>query len=264
MKGLEPDLQILNQEMTKTLFEQREEAMSHLALDREYLFFNAIKNGDKQAVFELMEPLTNEQLGKLSDNPIRNIRYHLVITIALTTRFCIEAGLMPERAYTLSDIYIRRADRCTKEEELTELHQKVILEFTKAMKQMKRETTMSLPVLKIYDYVENHLHEKINLCDLANEISISKSYICDLFKKETGITIGKYITSRKISTAKELLVYTEYSALDISNYLAFSSMSHFISVFKSVTGMTPKEYREQNYRKHFNEKKELPASRKTP
>lgn len=264
MKITETDLQILNREMTKTLFEQREAAMSHLTLDREYLFFNAIKNGDRKTVFALMEPLTNEHLGKLSDNPVRNIRYHLIITIALTTRFCIEAGLMPERAYALSDIYIRRADKCTKEEELTALHREVILEFTKAMQKITRETVMSLPILKIYDYIETHLHEKISLEELAEEAALSKSYLCDLFKRETGTTIGKYISARRISTAKDLLVYTEYTVLDISNYLAFSSMSHFISVFKAATGMTPKEYREQNYRKHFNlpDSHSLPASLK--
>ncbi|MBQ8984105.1 MAG: helix-turn-helix domain-containing protein [Lachnospiraceae bacterium] len=241
----------LNQDITQALFEQREIRMSHLALDREYLFFHAIKNGDSKEVLRLMEPLTNDQLGTLSDNPVNNLRYHLIITIALTTRFCIEAGLDSERAYTLSDIYIRRADHIRTTNEITKLHREVILEFTKIMRQIKKEQVTSLPVLKVYQYVEAHLHEKINLDAMSEELHITKNYLCGLFKKETGRTIGGYITEQKINTAKELLAYTDYTLQEISSYLAYSSMSHFIKVFHSSTGLTPSGYRQANYSKHF-------------
>lgn len=241
----------INEEITRTLLLQREEAMVHLPLDREYAFFRAVGNGNRRAVLRLMKPLTNEQLGRLSDDPVRNLRYHLIITIALTTRFCIEAGLVPARAFTLSDIYIRRADKCVRAEELNELHREVILEFTKEMAKQKKEKVTALPVVKVYDYVEAHLHEKISLDEMAEELSVSKSYLCGLFKRETGVTIGTYIAARKVSTAKDLLAYTEYSIQDISNYLAFSSVSHFGSVFRKAEGMSPGVYRERNYRKHF-------------
>lgn len=245
------DLQRLNEEMTRTLLLQREEAMVHLPLEREYAFFSAVRNGNRRAVLRLMKPLVNEQLGKLSDDPVRNIRYHLIITVALTTRFCIEAGLVPERAFTLSDIYIRRADKCIKEAELDALHREVLLAFTGEMAKLKKQKVTALPVLKVYDYVETHLHERIRLDGMARELGMSKTYLCGLFKRETGTTIGAYIESRRISTAKDLLAYTEYSILDISNYLAFSSISHFGSVFRKTEGMSPRAYRVRNYRKHF-------------
>lgn len=243
----------LRREMTETLFLQREAAVSHLPLDREYSFFNAVKNGSREEVLQKMEPLTSASLGVLSENPVRNMRYHLIITVALITRFCIEAGLLPEHAYTLSDVYIRRADKCEKTSELKELHREAVLEFTRAMAKQKKEAVMSLPVLKTYDYIEAHLHEKMSLDEIAAAANVSKTYLCSLFKRETKETIGSYITSRKISAARELLAYTDYSILDISNYLAFSTVSHFISVFKAVTGSRPGEYRKQNYRKHFQE-----------
>lgn len=242
----------LHKQMTQALFEKREQSGVHLALDQEYRFFNAIKDGDKNEVLKLMEPLTSEHLGKLSDNPVNNIRYHLVITIAMTTRFCIEAGLHSERAYTLSDLYIQRADKCKSTDELFKLHKEVVLEFTKAMRELKKETISSLPILKVYQYVEKHLHDKISLDTMSEEIGVSKNYLCNLFKKETGQTIGDYISTQKVNTAKDLLAYTEFSSQDISNYLGYSSMSHFIKVFKNITGMTPLAYRKEKYSKHFD------------
>ena len=44
-----------------------------------------------------------------------------------------------------------------------------------------------------------------------------------------------------------MLLYSDYSALDISNFLGFSSQSYFIQQFKAVYHVTPKEYRDGLY-----------------
>jgi len=54
----------------------------------------------------------------------------------------------------------------------------------------------------------------------------------------------EYILSQKIRLAENLLVYSTYSYLEISQYLAFSSQSHLGQTFKKMTGMTMKEYRD--------------------
>ncbi|MBP3325216.1 MAG: helix-turn-helix domain-containing protein [Coprococcus sp.] len=50
--------------------------------------------------------------------------------------------------------------------------------------------------------------------------------------------------------AENLLKYSDFSAIDISNDLCFSSHSHFIKVFKEHTGYTPKEYRNRFFRRN--------------
>ena len=67
------------------------------------------------------------------------------------------------------------------------------------------------------------------------------------------MTVGQYINKSKIEAAANMLIYTEQSSLEISNYFDFSSHSHFINSFKKETGMTPNEYRKKYYRKHFTE-----------
>ena len=214
-------------------------------------FYNAVRNGDFDEVKKYMHPLTTEGLGKLSKNPIRNMRYHLIITIALITRFCIEGGMQPEAAYTLSDIYIQQLDNCNDLEEIITLHREVIYDFTERMSKVRKNVGISKAVIKTSQYIYNHLNEKIELDKICDELSINKSYLCELFKKETGITIFQYATKLKIEAAEKMLIYTEYPPSDISNYFAFSSHSHFISIFKKHTGITPNEYRRMNYKKYF-------------
>lgn len=238
-------------ELAHVQFLQREYSVTHLAFESEFAFYNAVKEGNEELVLELMLPLSNNQLGKLSKNPIRNLKYHLIVTISMITRFCIEGGMSPEDAYTLSDIYIQKLDVCETERELHYLHRKSILDFTKKMKKIRKNTAVSKTVVQIFDYVYNHLHEKINLEELADELGHNKTYLCSLFKKETGVTIGSYIMSRKLEAASNMLLYSEYSSSDISNYLCFSSHSHFITSFKKTYGVTPCQYQKQNYRVHF-------------
>lgn len=240
-----------NEALTHAQFLHREYNISHLTFEKEFAFYNAVKDGNLKEVRRLMLPLRNEQLGRLSDNPLRNLKYHLVITIALITRFCIEGGMLPESAYTLSDVYIRKLDKCQDEIEIDRLHELVITDYTKKMKKLKKETILSKPVIQVMDYVYEHLHEKIKLEELADSVGLNKTYLCGLFKKETGMTLGEYIMKRRLEAAQNMLTYSDYSSVDISNYLSFSSHSHFISAFKKETGMTPKQYRESSYRIHF-------------
>ena len=59
----------------------------------------------------------------------------------------------------------------------------------------------------------------------------------------TGTPFSDYVNRMKTESAAALLLYSEYSDLDISNLFAFSSQSYFIKVFRRYMGMTPKEYK---------------------
>lgn len=237
------------------LFMQQEYANYHIPYDNEMSFYNAVKNGDFEELKKNMTPLTAKGLGKLSTNPLRNIKYHLIITIAMITRFCIEGGMQSEEAYTLSDIYIQQLDTITDFEELTDLHKEIVYDFTSRMQKIKRNIGISKTVLKTSEYIFNHLNEKLSLDDICEEVNLNKSYLCELFKKETGITIAQYSTKLKIEAAEKMLLYTDYPPATISNYFSFSSHSHFINTFKKHTGLTPNEYRKENYQKYFSQKK---------
>ena len=238
----------IEQALAKTAFNNREYMLSHLPYEREMAFYQSIKMGNIDEARRLFKPLGAEGMGKLSDDTLRNLKYHLIITVAFITRYCIEGGMEMEAAYNMSDAYIQRIDRCTNEEEIHSIHRELVEDYAKRMHDIIKHELFSRPVSLCLDYIYNHLHYKITLKELAEAAELSESYLSKLFRKELGVTISQYIAQKRVEAAENLLKYSDYSCIEISNYLCFNSESYFIQVFKSYTKMTPKEYRNKFFR----------------
>ena len=238
----------IKDELAKTEFYNREYSISHIPYDKEMAFYQTIRNGDIEEMHRLFTPLCVEGFGKLSENSLRNLKYHLIITIAFITRYCIEGGLEMESAYNLRDIYVRKVETCKSEEEIHEIHKEVCESYVKIMQNCRSSSRYSKAVQLAIDYIYENLHEKIMIADIAAKTNLSESYISRLFHKETGVSISTYIINKRVEAAKNLLIYTDYSTSDISNFLNFSSESHFISTFKKLTNQTPKKFRLYNFR----------------
>lgn len=236
-------------ELTHTEFYMRENSMVHTPVENEMSFFDSIKRGDMEEVNRLFTPLGGDGYGILSADELTNLKYHLIITIAFITRFCVEGGMERETAYNLSDIYIRQADKARFIEQIHVLHKNAVLDFTERMAAIRRKKGMmySKTVVDCFEYVYNHLNEKILLSDIAYDVGLSVSYLSELFHSETGMTIAAYILKKRLETAARMLIYSDYEAADIAQYLAFSSHSHFISQFKKAYGCTPRQYRSRHY-----------------
>ena len=97
-------------------------------------------------------------------------------------------------------------------------------------------------------YIADHLSEPLTLDTVAEAFSITPVYLSSWFKKNLGVSISDYIREKKIEKATHLLRYSDKSVIEIANYLAFSSQSHFIQTFESFTGLTPKKYRDKYYK----------------
>ncbi len=241
-----------NSELVNTLFSRREAEHTHLSYTTELAFYSAVQNGEIERLNEMMVPLSDSHHGTLSVNPLRSLQYHLIIGIAMITRFCVDGGLDHETAYTLSDLYIQSADKCTKNEDINVLHQQMVFDFANRMKDLHQHKVTSHIILLCLDYIHNNLHKKIVADELSMLINLNKTYLSTLFKKEVGLGMHAYIEGQKIEAAKNLLQYSEYSSVDIANYLSFSSHSHFITIFKKNTGLTPRTYKDRYFRTHWN------------
>lgn len=235
--------------LSRHFFEKRETGWSHAPFEREMAFYESVRSGSLETVKTLFTPIGGEEegFGKLSEDPLQNLKYHLVISIAMITRFCINGGMTPEDAYSLSDVYIRQTDCCRNTEEIRTLHYQMTIAFTKQMRQIQNGQSYSKTTIQVLDYISDHLHEKIRIKDAADYVSCTVPYISRLFHNETGTPLSTYIMQKKIEAAANLLQFSDYSALEISNYLQFSSQSYFIKQFKKHIGITPKEYRKRYY-----------------
>lgn len=96
----------------------------------------------------------------------------------------------------------------------------------------------------ILGYVAGHYREKLTCAGIAEKFHYHPNYVAWLIRRETGMTVRRYISSLRISEAVRLLDETDMSVTEISQSLGFCDSSHFCNVYRSLTGGTPHERRQ--------------------
>ncbi len=106
----------------------------------------------------------------------------------------------------------------------------------------------NLYVRKTLKYLEKNFDRDIHISDIANEAGISQGYLQRLFKKETGISLIEKISELRVEKAKLLLETSSLPIVDIAINVGFNSRQHFAVVFTSLTGFSPKEWRNNTHK----------------
>jgi AraC-like DNA-binding protein len=78
---------------------------------------------------------------------------------------------------------------------------------------------------------------------ITEKVNRDYRYLSTLFPEVEGITIEQYLINQKLERVKELLVYDELTLSQIADLLNYSSVAHLSAQFKSITGMTPSQFK---------------------
>ncbi|EQC68490.1 Transcriptional regulator, AraC family [Streptococcus sp. HSISB1] len=163
--------------------------VEHRPMTEEYLFYQAVATGDVEAVRKNCEQerfVSEDGVGTLSRNPVTNLKYHFVITTAMITRMCGQNGMELEQAFRLSDFYIQKLDDIHTVQEVQNLHDEMVIDYTERMRREIQKDVISKHVSDCKDYIYCHIKERITVEQLANEFGISASYLSRLFKKKSA------------------------------------------------------------------------------
>lgn len=106
----------------------------------------------------------------------------------------------------------------------------------------KRETRSNLLISRVKEMIANKYMEQITVASIAESINLTPTYLCVLFKKETGETINDFITHTRLEYAKKLLCDPTVKSHDVCFKVGYLSPSYFSRLFKVCTGMTPGEF----------------------
>lgn len=99
--------------------------------------------------------------------------------------------------------------------------------------------------LYMIKYIDLHLTEDCSLQQLSREMNMTANYLGQVFKRETGKSYTQYITELRIARSKEMLLSGDLSIGEIGTALGFNDYFYFLKTFKRITGMTPKQYRQE-------------------
>ena len=147
------------------------------------------------------------------------------------------------------DTFQNRLEKALKIKQAEERKQQKI-ERAKSLEEfwnnMKIGKTYVGTISKIADYIRLNYSQELTATVLGNYANMTYANLSRLFKKEMGITIGKYISSMRCMEAGLLLRKSHYSIQEISAYVGYLDNNYFVKVFKKETGYLPSEYRKTN------------------
>jgi len=100
-------------------------------------------------------------------------------------------------------------------------------------------------VQKVMDYIwKNYGDSTLSIKTLAEYVYLTPTYLSNLFKKGTGITIGQYIVDVRIENAKRLMKDPRLKFYEVACMVGYEDANYFAKIFKKKTQMTPSEYKE--------------------
>jgi two-component system response regulator YesN len=98
---------------------------------------------------------------------------------------------------------------------------------------------------KVKLYIDQHYGESINLQELADHVAMNKTYMCTLFKQETGMTIGTYTVAVRMREARNILMETSEKIYTIANQVGYEDVTYFSQLFKKHYGLSPLDYKKR-------------------
>lgn len=242
---------------TAVLFSNREHQEMHNPYDQELRLLRSIEEGDIGKLKLVWEESDVGQLGITAADPVRNGKNMAIYIITASGRAAIRGGLPAEYVFSLTDSYSQQIEELKDMLLLQPLVHKIEMSLAQMVANLKRVNNKDYsgehPVIRqSKNYVFKHLHNKLTVQEIADKLHVHPNFLSSLFRTHEGVSLYQYILLQKIDLAKNLLTYSNYSFIDIANYLDFSSQSHLNTRFKNATGMTLKQYRDAFKKESFD------------
>lgn len=114
---------------------------------------------------------------------------------------------------------------------------------TLASQQIKTKNISNRLVNQAIHYLEERYAEPLTVGEIARHLNISSSYLSQCFKKETGVSMKRYLTMRRMQRAKQLLLTTDDSVISVALAVGYDDYRQFSKMFKVYTGVTPAQCR---------------------
>lgn len=95
----------------------------------------------------------------------------------------------------------------------------------------------------IHEYVEGNYQDQISLEEVSKLINMTVPAFCRYFKKLTQKTFTQFVNELRVAHACRLLSDEHLSIASVSFESGFNNLSHFNKQFKSIAGLSPREYR---------------------
>lgn len=212
--------------------------------DKEKLLSHAIMSGNESDAKKYL----NEILGHIffsSATSLDAIKVRAMELTVLISRAALDGGADIDDVHQLNMRFISDFFELDSIEDVCYALIEILHSFSEATFKLNEVKHGDLLSHAISYMRENYMH-KISLEDVANHVYISPSYLSRIFKLEMGTNFINYLNTIRIEKSKVLLLTNKISLIETAELVGFVDQSYFNKVFKKITGVTPKKYKEQN------------------
>ena len=204
---------------------------------------SAVAMGQLQKAERGFARFSPDQLEERTPDMLRNTKNYCIIMNTLLRKAAEHGGVHPSFIDRVSTDFAIRIEKLPSVSNAGSLMKDMIRAYCHLV-QNQRTSGYAAPVQKAILLIDSDLSADLSLHRIAEKLSVSGSYLSNLFKKETGQTITAYIINRRIKLAKHLLRTTGLQIQTIAQHCGFPDVNYFSKTFKKLTAVTPKAYRE--------------------
>lgn len=197
----------------------------------------------------------NNLLGQIffSENePLDRIKYRVIDLIFILSRAAMQGGALHEEISEISYTCQRELDSFKSLEGLANWLSKVCHKYSDLVFE-KKESEYGLVIAKSLQYIRRNFQNKISLEEVATHVSLSPNYFSQLFNSKIETSFSSYINRLRVEYATQLLTTTNLSIVEIAGLAGFDDQSYFTKIFKSLSGLTPLQFRKKS--RYFPEKR---------
>lgn len=202
----------------------------------------SVREGNEfQAVLAVRERNGLRTPGRLG-NELMEWKYDLIQLKALMMQTLREIGVLDMLLDGVHTEFTRRIDAAFCVDECRSLAEEMVRQFC-GMNRLKEIYGYSVLVQKIILAVDMNLCQKLTLKYFSECLNVNASYLSDLFRREVGMTLTEYVTSKRMERAASLLLSSREPIKIVAKQVGISDVQYFNRLFKKRMGQTPSAYR---------------------
>lgn len=209
------------------------------------LVLNSVTQGDLEGAMHVMQQLYRGGIHDWTDDPLNNLKVYILSANANLCKAVTHSAVHPLYSEKIYNRYVSRLNEIDTAVECRELIYEMFQDYCTCVTQHALKDYSPL-VQRVINHINQNLDASLSLKALAELCCISPSYLSNLFRSETGVTLTDYITRQRIQRAAFLLANGNDGIAQVGVQVGFLDDNYFTRTFKKIMGMPPTAYRKKH------------------
>ena len=204
---------------------------------------DAISRGDFNSAMRASSDQSLRNIDNRSSSTLRSKKNNLLAFNTVCRKGAEKGGVHPIFLDEMSRQMAIKIENMISTEQDRQVHRDILKNYCN-MVQQNSTSGFSPTMQRALIHISQHLFDtELTLHSTAESLSLNKTYLANLFKKETGGTFTSYVNGRRIEHAIFLLNTSDNQIQAIASECGIPDVTYFTRIFKEQKGLTPSQYR---------------------